>query len=223
MVSAEVASDSPSVQMSAAPRRSAANRLIDLAVGAMDLFHYDEIAYAALSVDGHRETNPVRSRWIRLWLRRQHWQQFGEAARQAAINLTLDALEAIATDPTLPARQVFRRVASVGDKLYLDLSNAGWTCVEIDASGWRVVSDGPHFIRSRSTRSLPTPVPTQTTARDGLLRLRGLVNLSEDDFQLVVAWLLTALKDAPNYPVLVILGEHGSAKNLFAISKNMIS
>ena len=193
-------------------KRSAANRLLDLAVGAMDLFQHDQIAYAALVVDGHRETHLVRSRWIRLWLRRRHWQHMGEAARPATVNLCVDTLEAIATDPALPPRQVYRRVASVEDKLYLDLSNADWTCVEIDASGWRVVPDGPHFLRSRSTRALPTPVPTQTTARDGLLRFRGLVNIPADEFILVVAWLLTALKDAPNYPVLVILGEHGSAK-----------
>ena len=146
IITGGVISTNEDVKLMQSTKRSAANRLIELAVGEMDLFQHDEIAYAALIVGGHRETHSVRSRWIRPWLQRKHWQQFGEAARPAAINLTLDTLEAIATDPALPPRQVYRRVASVGEKLYLDLSNADWTCVEIDASGWRVVPDGPYFM-----------------------------------------------------------------------------
>ena len=56
------------------------------------------------------------------------------------------------------------------------------------------------------------PVPT----RGGSLeQLRELVNLSsDDDYRLLVGWLLAALRPPGQpYPVLILHGEQGSAKS----------
>ena len=97
--------------------------------------------------------------------------------------------------------------------MYLDLCNAAWQAIEIDATGWRLV-DRPavRFVRTRHMRALPEP------ERGGQIEaLRGFLNLaSEDDFNLAVAWLLAALRPTGPYPVLVLTGEQGSAKSTCA-------
>ena len=57
-------------------------------------------------------------------------------------------------------------------------------------------------------QSLPTPRSGGT-----IETLRSLLNVQPNDFVLVVAWLLAALRDRGPYPVLGLSGEQGSAKS----------
>jgi energy-coupling factor transporter ATP-binding protein EcfA2 len=68
---------------------------------------------------------------------------------------------------------------------------------------------------------LPLPIPQ----RGGSVQaLRDLINVkADDDFILVIAWLLAALRDQWSYPVLVVTGQHGSAKStLLKILRRLI-
>ena len=61
---------------------------------------------------------------------------------------------------------------------------------------------------------LPLPVPERGGSIDAL---RSYLNLSNrDDFVLVVAWLLAALRPRGPYPLLTISGEQGSAKTVLS-------
>jgi hypothetical protein len=61
---------------------------------------------------------------------------------------------------------------------------------------------------------LPLPVPERGGSLDDL---RPFVNVaSDDDFILLAAWILAALRSRGPYPVLVLLGEHGTAKTTTA-------
>ena len=77
----------------------------------------------------------------------------------------------------------------------------------IGANGWRITEDPPvRFRRSAGMQPLPLPL------RGDQLRLAPFLNLASDnDFVLVVAWLLGALRAGGPYPVLAIAGEQGSA------------
>src|SRR5258705_2889402 len=61
---------------------------------------------------------------------------------------------------------------------------------------------------------LPLPLPE----RGGSIEvLRSFLNLSnQNDFVLVVAWLLAALRSSGSYPLLAISGEQGSAKTVLS-------
>jgi len=79
----------------------------------------------------------------------------------------------------------------------------------VSANGWRIAADPPvRFRRSAGMQPLPLPV------RGGSVEsLAPFVNLAdENDFVLVVAWLLGALRAGGPYPVLALAGEQGSAK-----------
>ena len=174
------------------------------------LFHDEyDAAFADLEVDSHRETWPVRSQQFQLWIQHKYFRKYHRAPSPVALNSALDTLEAQARFEGAH-RQVFCRVGALDSGLFLDLGNREWQAVETDAHGWRVVDRAPaRFTRSQTTRSLPTP------QRGGRVDdLRAYLNVgSDDDFALVQAWLVAALRSAGPYPVLVLQGEQGSAKS----------
>jgi hypothetical protein len=176
-----------------------------------ELFHVATgTAYADLVIDGHRETWPIRSRRFRAFLRRSYYRATGTAASASVVNGTLDQLEARAQFDG-PELLVHLRVAEHEDALYLDLADHHWRAVEVTRSGWQIVSAPPVRFR-RPPGLLPLPVPQRGGS---IMVLQSLLNLaSYDDFILVVAWLLAALRPTGPYPLLALAGEQGSAKTV---------
>ena len=190
---------------------SQATILIKLAMQA-ELWHTpDGDAYATIAVDEHRENWPVRSRGFKRWLARRYYETVGAACNSQA---TADALTAIEGEAIYngPEHAIYTRLAQREDNIYLDLCNGTWQTVEITAAGWNVVDDPPvRFKRAKAMMALPYPV-----AGGAIAELRELVNVTPEDWPLVVAWLLAALRPTGPYPVLCVHGEQGSAKSTTA-------
>jgi hypothetical protein len=59
------------------------------------LFHAsDGTGFADLSIEGHRETWPLRSKRFQAWLRQQYYERTWDAPSPAALNAALNVLEA---------------------------------------------------------------------------------------------------------------------------------
>src|SRR5215467_2900198 len=176
-----------------------------------ELFHAaDGTGYADIPVDGHRETWPIRARARQAFLRRSYYRATGTAVSASFINGALDQLEASAQFDG-PERMVHLRVAEHAGALYLDLADCHWQAVEVTPAGWQITSTPPvRFRRPPGLLALPEP------QRGGsIIALQSLLNLdSYDDFILVIAWLLAALRPAGPYPLLALAGEQGSAKTV---------
>jgi hypothetical protein len=178
-----------------------------------DLFHTAiGTAFADIMIDGHRETWPIRSNRFRSFLRRSYYEARGEAASLAQIRSTLDFLEARAQFDG-PQRAVHVRTAEHAGRIFLDLADEHWLAVEIGSHGWRVIERPPVRFR-RPAGMLPLPLPE----RGGSIEeLNAFLNLSSrNDFVLIVAWLLAALRPSGPYPLLAISGELGSAKTVLS-------
>ena len=189
-----------------------ADILIDLAQSA-ELFHApDGTGFADLDINGHRETWPIRAKGFRRWLARSFFEATQGAPSSEALQSALNVIEAKAHFDA-PERVVHIRVAGFDDRLYLDLGDATWRAVEIDATGWRVIDNPPVRFR-RAAGMQPLPVP----ATGGSIEvLRSFLNMqSDNDFVLVVAWALACLRNRGPYPVIVLSGEQGSAKSTFS-------
>jgi hypothetical protein len=105
----------------------------------------------------------------------------------------------------------FFALASKG-KLYVDLCDKLWRAVEIGAHGWKIIKKAPvKLIRAPSMRPFPQP-------EDGSMieELRNFLNVSDDEFKLVVGWLVSTFRPAGPYPLLVAAGEQGSGKSVFS-------
>jgi hypothetical protein len=106
--------------------------------------------------------------------------------------------------------QVYIRVGGSNGNIYIDLSNDIWEVIEISPDGWKVINQSPiKFIRSRGMTALPAP---ESGGSLDLLRL--FVNVrDEGSWKLLIAYILSALRDRGPYPVLDLQGEQGSAKS----------
>jgi hypothetical protein len=180
-----------------------------------DLFHTATgTAFADIMIEGHRETWPIRSKRFRAWLRRRYYEATGEGASAAEIRSALDLLEARAQFDA-PERSVHVRTAEHAGHIYLDLADEHWRAVEIGPEGWRVIGCPPvRFRRPAGMLPLPVPEPEQGASIEVL---NSFLNLSNsNDFVLIVAWLLAALRPGGPYPLLAISGEQGSAKTVLS-------
>src|SRR2546426_3166035 len=178
-----------------------------------DLFHTAVgTAFADITIDGHRETWPIRSKRFRAWLRRRYYQATGGTASAAEIRSALDLLEARAQFDG-PERAVHIRTAEHTGHIYLDLADEHWRAVDIGPDGWGVIGCPPVRFR-RPAGMLPLPVPQQGGSIESL---NSFLNLARrDGFVLIVAWLLAALRSGGPYPLLAISGEQGSAKTVLS-------
>lgn len=192
--------------------RTQTDILIHIVVSAQ-LFHApDSTGYADLENDGHRETWPIRSKGFRSWLVRRFFEETGKAPGSEALRSALGVIEARAHFDG-PQQEVYIRVAGHDGHLYLDLADDNWRAIEIATNGWRIVDEPPvRFRRAAGMQPLPEPI-----SGGSIDELRSFLNVgSDDDFVLVVSWMLSALRDRGPYPVLVLSGEQGSAKSTFA-------
>jgi hypothetical protein len=108
---------------------------------------------------------------------------------------------------------VFTRIAEYDGAVYLDLANKERQIVEITPAGWDIITEAPvKFRRPKGMRPLPAPV------RGGNLdELRPFLNVAgEEDWMMMIAWLLAAFQPHGPYPLAALHGEQGSAKTTTA-------
>ncbi len=195
------------------PRKSQADRLVELAhESKIELFHTpggDAEAYATIPFSDHRETMRITSKAFKNFLSRQLWTATAKAPAAQSLQDSLNVLtgQALFDGDEHP---VAVRLAEHDGAIYLDLADADWSAVRIDAVGWQVVKNSPvRFVRPRGVLSLPLP------ERGGQIdELREFVNVgSDDDFLLLVSCMIAYLRPKGPYPVLAVYGEQGSAKS----------
>ena len=125
-------------------------------------------------------------------------------------NVVRDALaaatfQAYLTEP----RQFHLRYANVNGSILIDLGTDTGTVVEATGKGWKVLEkapDGVYFRRTATTSPIVTP-----TTGGSLETLREIVNVNDEQWPLLVGWMLSAVFDFPR-PVLFLTGSQGAAK-----------
>jgi hypothetical protein len=208
---AEIAEDVPE-EAEGGGKQSQATRLVGYAKEALDLFHNPEgLAYATTKEKPH-QTFPLRRKAAKQYLSRLFYVREKVAPGTDGVHTAINTLEGIAfyDGPELP---VSVRLAEHEGRIYLDLGGPEWNAVEIGPDGWRVVDAPPvKFQRSRGMLALPTP------ARGGSLdELRRLINVAKDeDWMLLLGWLVAALRPRGPFPVVFLGGEQGSCKSTAA-------
>jgi hypothetical protein len=201
-----------SVQEPDKPRKSQATLLVEMAADT-DLFHDpDGEAYARFPVgEGdrfHWQVARVRTRAYNRWLAQRFFRDQGKVPAAQAQQDALGVIEARAVFDG-DKRDVSVRVAQLDSRIYFDLANDRWQVLEIDRDGWRVLDDSPVMFR-RSKAMVPAPTPV----RNGSIQeLRHFANVTDEDWPLVLAWLVAAMRPMGPYPVLAVYGEHGSGKS----------
>jgi energy-coupling factor transporter ATP-binding protein EcfA2 len=184
---------------------------LDLARTATYFHTADKVAYADIWIDGNRHTYAVRSKMFKLWLMGEQYRTNKSGINSQSFQDTLPTLESIAIFDG-DTHDVHLRMAEHQGKLYLDLGTSDWQSAEIDASGWRVISEPPvRFWRPDSM--LPLPVPVIGGSLD---TLKDLLNVDGSSWILIVTFLLFCFCPGKRYPILVLAAHRGSGKTAAA-------
>jgi 5S rRNA maturation endonuclease (ribonuclease M5) len=198
------------------------------------LFHDDgDRCYATFERDGHLETWPIRSQGFELWVRWLMWtatgkdvgddqreedgdpeaadvpsERSGSASSATALRDAIAQLQAQAVFDGEEA-EVHTRIAFTDSAVYIDLGDPDWRCVHITKDGWNVLDEHPvRFRRAKGIKPLPEPA-----VGGSLDLLRGFINVAtDDDWYLLVAWIVNTVREGRPFPVLNFHGEHGAAK-----------
>ena len=195
-------------------RDSQATHLVKLTLGKASLFHSGDDCFATIPVGDHDETYALKSRGMRRWLTQLYFELEQKAPNGEAVRNAVETLAARAKFKG-EERETFVRVAAHDGKFYLDLCNPGWQVVEIGREGWRVIEscDSPvRFRRAHGMQALPVPINGGEVNE-----LRRFLNVADDDdFKLLVGYLLGCYRERGPYPALVLHGEQGSCKTTAA-------
>lgn len=174
------------------------------------LFHNEENeTFAKISVDKHHQIWATNSQGFKDWLNSEYYNLTQRGANSNAIK---DCLNTITGNAIKAVQQeVYLRVAQIKDKIYIDTCNDKWQVIEVSNTGFRVLDNSPiAFIRKNGM--LPLPEPQKNADID---LLRKYLNIKDDDFYLVVGWVLMTLQanKYSGYPILILQGEQGTAKS----------
>jgi hypothetical protein len=175
----------------------------------VEVFHDDNVGYATVPAGNHRETLPIRGREFKRWLSRSYY--LAERAVPSGQAL-LDAINVLDGKALFEGDQirVHVRLAEQDGATYIDLADEERRIVRVAEAGWEIVAAAPvRFRRPRGMRALPLPI-----AGGSLLALREFINLErDDDFILLIAWLVGTYRVGRPCPVLAFHSEQGSGKS----------
>lgn len=158
---------------------------------------------AAIAVPlGSKSENSLRAR-----LASSLHRQTGQVASASALSdaITVLAGEASELDPV----PVWLRTARNGDTITVDMGTSTGQCITITGHGWAIEPESPVIFR-RSELIHPLTEPERGGTLDAL---RELMNLSDEDFRLAIAWVVAAYFTGIPHPILLVQGEQGTAKS----------
>lgn len=191
-----------------------ADDLVELVRERSELWHAEDGTCYATLKESPRKTMRLDTKAFSEWLGYAYYIETatektpGMAASDASIRTARMVLTGIATNEG-PEHKAYLRAAKYGDTYYIDLGSDDWTAIEVNARGWRVISNPPvRFWRSSTTR--PLPIPSQ---KGDVEQLWKYANIPERDRPLVLAFTLDAWRPETPFPVLELIGHHGSAKS----------
>ena len=161
--------------------------------------------YARIERDGHLETWSVDSKVFRAWL-------VPSLDLRTKPDSAIERYRAQAEWDS-PVHEVAIRVGEADGCIYIDLADRHWRAVRIAPDGWSVTDQVPvRFVRPQSMKPLPTPQKGGSVDD-----LRPLLNVGrEQDWLLIVGWLIGTMQPEGPYPLLLLTGEQGSAKSTTA-------
>ncbi|MQY07263.1 ATP-binding protein [Actinomadura macrotermitis] len=176
----------------------------------------------AVPKDGPNLALPLASRsgsGLRAKLAMSLLRRTGKVAPSSALADCINILDGEASEQ--PPEPVFLRMGrhTMPDapeerrhSVVVDMGTETGQAFVITPDGWTLASSSPVIFR-RSELIHPLAVPERGGTPDDLGGLRELINLAEEDYRLVVAWVVAAyLIDMP-HPILFVQGEQGTAKS----------
>jgi hypothetical protein len=146
---------------------------------------------------------------LRAELAAEYFTLKGKTASRAALVDALGVLEGRAAQAD--REPLHLRIARLSDGIAIDLGDASGRSLVIGPGSWHIAPEPPvTFQRTELTSAIPDPI-----SGGSLEDLRRVVNVTDEAWPLLVAWLVAVLFDVPR-PLLLLTGEQGTGKTTTA-------
>ena len=153
------------------------------------------------------ETHPVEATFIKRFLTKRYFDDTRKALSKSKFK-EWSEIYSINAVIEVEQSQVHTRVAKIDDAYYLDTADADGHIVRIGADGWTILDD-PTLPFFRPYSMLPIVLPDGGGSIDDL---REFTNISDDDFKMLIAFIIECFRPDTPKPILYINGEPGSSK-----------
>jgi hypothetical protein len=197
---------------SAAGDPTYADELVALVLQDAELWHTPEqVGCATIRRGQHREHWPIKSQTFVRLLAKLFWDHKGKVLGSSTL---ADAVNTLVGKALFEGEEYPRRLR-VGEhegRLYLDLADENWGAIRIGTEDWDIDPNPPvRFVRPTHMRPLPEPV-----AGGSVAELREFLNVADEQWPLVLGWLVGTFMPNGPYAHLKLCGEQGSAKTTAA-------
>jgi hypothetical protein len=185
-------------------------RLVEIGRAEVLWHDRDGVGYASICRNGHFEHHRIKSRSFRTWLRQAYRQKHQSKIKDkwipqqpngASLKEAVEALDGYASDSDVQREASFRVWCEAG-VLFLDLGQPDWRATRVTREDITLVPVPAGMYRPSGQHPLPVPKTGPEDVRRGLETLRRLVNVADEDFVLLVGFMLEALGSGP-YPILL--------------------
>jgi len=188
-----------------------ATKLVRYAQEELELWHTPDLVGYASTFSSPRHSWPLRSTHCHQFLSRLFYMREKESVSADTRTTAIATLEGLALYDG-PEHPVFVRLAEWEGKIYLYLGDAARRVVEVGPDGWKIIDNCP--VKFRHPRGM---LPLSEPVRGGSVeKLKPLVNVSDRDWILIIAFLLCALRPGGPFFVLLVYGQQGAAKSMLA-------
>lgn len=188
--------------------KSQTTALVDFTKTRVKLFHDKNAAVYAQDLSTG-ETRRLDGRQFKDWLIANFYESTGKSPREQSVREALNTLSGLARYRG-ECCEVHVRAAHHEGKYYLDLGEPDLSRVVcISSEGWEIIDNPPVcFLRPETLQPLPEPI-----RNSDISPLWNMVNVTENDRLLIIAWLIDCLRPETPFPLLELIGEQGSAKS----------
>jgi hypothetical protein len=196
-------------------RRGSAQVALEAVLEEAELFHdFGRRAYLSIRTPaGGRLCFRLGSAAAAHTVRFLYYKKFHRALSVRSLSDVMGMLEARALFEG-QRKQVYRRVARVDDRIYIDVGTDDGEVVEITSEGWTILDESPvAFVRDAGMLPLPRP-----TTGGKITDLADILSVDGDNWVLMVGFLMNCLRGEGPFMCLFVEGQHGSGKSLLSES-----
>lgn len=170
----------------------------------------ERIPVIVMDAGGKRRTVILPDKEFEALLAKRLYDRTGMISKGAWIKDAMRVVEALCFEG--PCRSISTRIGFLDKVIYIDLGDDTLQVVKVTAEGWSIEPTCPIlFNRSPNVSPMPQPVRGGTLAE-----LRPLLNICDDDWPIVVAFLLACWNPYGPFPLLVLTGQSGATKSTVA-------
>ena len=186
-------------------------QIIRIAKEAKELWsNHENEAGITVKVDNHYENYLLKNSDFKTWISHEYYKRFKDAPSNQAYSEAKNAIESMCIYDG-KEHKTFNRVGERDSKIYVDLANDKWEVIEISKDGWNIINGSPvKFIRNKNM----LPYCRPETGGD-VNKLKKFINYgTEDNFRLIIGFILNSLNPKGPYPILNVLAEQDSGKTI---------